>query len=68
MGYQMKALASRNTVVYFNRMAAGSRLQVQVMDFFFFSSMLFAVKLRVLGLMAYWYAGSAFHNHIYSYA
>jgi len=47
-------------------MAAGSRLQVQVMDFFssftYFSNMLCAVKLRVLSLMAYWYTGSAFHQ------
>ena len=27
-----------------------------------FSNMLCAVKLRVLGLMAYWYTGSAFHQ------
>ena len=48
-----------------NRMAAGSRLQVEVMDFFFFtyfSNMFCAIKLRVLGLMAYWYTGSAFHQ------
>jgi len=32
------------------------------MDFFYFSNMLCAVKLRVLGLMAYWYTGSAFHQ------
>ena len=53
-----------------NRMAAGSRLQVQVMDFFFFhlfSNMLCAIKLRVLGLMAYWYTGSAFHQIPQSY-
>ena len=32
--------------------------------------MLCAVKLRVLGFMAYWYTGSAFHqipNHIFRY-
>jgi len=27
-----------------------------------FSNILCAVKLRVLGLMAYWYTGSAFHQ------
>jgi len=48
-----------------NRMAAGSRLQVQVMDFssfIYFSNIPCAVKLRVVGLMAYWYTGSAFHQ------
>ena len=30
--------------------------------FTYFSNMLSAVKLRVLGLMAYWYTGSAFHQ------
>jgi len=29
--------------------------------------MLYAVKLRVLGLMAYWYTGSAFHQIPQSY-
>jgi len=28
----------------------------------YFSNMLCAVKLRVLGCMAYWYTGSAFHQ------
>ena len=51
-----------------NRMASGSRLQVQVMDFFFFSNMLCAVKLRVLGLMVYWYTRFAFHQIPQSYS
>jgi len=54
-----------------NRMAAGSRLQVQVTDFCssftYFPNMLCAVKWRVLGLMAYWYTGSAFHQIPQSY-
>jgi len=33
----------------------------QTLNKFFFGT----VKLRVLGLMAYWYTGSAFPNHIY---
>jgi len=31
-------------------------------------NMLCAVKLRVLGLMAYWYTGSAFHQIPQSYS
>ena len=45
-------------------------LQVQVMDFSsftYFSNKLCAVQLRVLGLMAYWYTGSAFHQIPQSY-
>ena len=52
-------------------MAVGLRLQVQVMDFSsftYFSNMLCAVKLRVLGLVAYWYTGSAFHQMPQSYS
>ena len=33
----------------------------------YFSNILCAVKLRVLGLMAYWYTGSAFHQISQSY-
>jgi len=33
----------------------------------YFSNMLCAVKLRVLGLMAYWYTGSSFHQIPQSY-
>jgi len=43
-------------------MAAGLRMQVQVMDYFFFHILFKRVGLRVLGLMAYWYTGSAFHQ------
>jgi len=35
--------------------------------FTYFSNILCAVKLRVLGLMAYWYTGSAFHQIPQSY-
>jgi len=38
-------------------MAAGP-----VMDFTYSSNIDCAVKLRVLGLKAYWYTGSAFHQ------
>ena len=52
----------------------GCRFKSWIFSFFtYFSNMFFAVQLRVLGLMAYWYTGSAFHqipqsylNHIYS--
>ena len=55
-----------------SQMAAGSRLQVQVMDFFFFHllfkhALCSQVKLRALGLMAYWYTGFAFHQTPQSY-
>ena len=36
-------------------------------SFTYFSNMLCAVKLRVLGLMAYWYTGSDFHQIPQSY-
>jgi len=42
-------------------MAAGS-IHGFFSSFTYFSNMLCAVKLRVLGLMAYWYTGSAFHQ------
>ena len=37
-------------------------------SFTYFSNMLCAVKLRVLGLMAYWYTGSAYHQIPQSYS
>jgi len=46
-------------------MAAGSSHGFS--SFTYFSNMLCAVKLKVLGLMAYWYTGSAFHQIPQSY-
>jgi len=54
----------------FCSLPAGLRLQFQVMNFSsltYFSNMLCAVELRVLGLMAYLYTGSAFHQIPQSY-
>ena len=38
-----------------------------ISSFTYFSNMLCAVKLSILGLMAYWYTGSAFHQIPQSY-
>ena len=43
-----------------NGMAAGSVIDFS--SFIYFSNILCAVKLRVLGLKTYWYTGSAFHQ------
>ena len=50
-----------------NQMAADSRLQVQSW-IFFFQNILYSVKLKVLGLKANWYTGSAFYQIPLSYS
>jgi len=46
----------------------GCRFKSWIFSFTYFSNMLCAVKLRVLGLMVSWYTGSAFHQIPQSYS